>query len=210
MLLLWGLQVGLKLKSSLQAAKDRFFDTDYVKDRIGVMRAKALMRIGGFIRTTARRSMRPRKAPSIPGQPPHTHTSDNVASLKNILFALEPSTNNVVVGPVLLNMVTQASVAGGKGFTWQGTIPELHEHGGDAVIREFQFESAERYPQGNPAKTWWRMDLRFDRSYYSGQRAKPQRRRKAHYPARPFMRPALGIAQDASKLAAAWEYALRP
>lgn len=94
-----------------------FFDRDLVAQRVRRQEAKQLSRIGAFVRTTARRSMRSggkRRVSSPPGTPPRVH----VGYLKNFLpFVFDPSTRTVVVGPLSL---TRAS----------GYVPNLLEFGG--------------------------------------------------------------------------------
>ena len=70
--------------------KDFFFDRQAVKGRMTKANRKALSKAGAFIRRRARSSLRRRKKSSEPGRPPSVHTSDRVATLKNILFAYEP------------------------------------------------------------------------------------------------------------------------
>lgn len=96
--------------------KDYFFDRQAVIDAIGKGAAKALSKAGAFVRRAARSSIRKRKKPSAPGQPPSSHTG----LLKNfIFFAYDPKTRTVVVGPEKLNRGTGA--------------PELLEFGGSTV-----------------------------------------------------------------------------
>ncbi len=69
----------------------------------GVQRAmdratrRALNKAGGWIRKTAKRSIRPRKTISQPGQPPHSHTGP----LRDLMFyGYEPYAQTVVIGPL--------------------------------------------------------------------------------------------------------------
>lgn len=108
---------GLKM-----TVKNLFFDRASVQRAVGPANAKALSKAGAFVRRRARSSMRRRKGPSAPGQPPSAHSRDAVASLKTILFAYDQRAMSVVIGPVLLN---------GS----QGSVPALHEFGGVQSIR---------------------------------------------------------------------------
>lgn len=105
--------------------KNLFFDRAHVVREVGKANAKALSKAGAFVQRRARSSMRRRKAASPPRTPPSAHSKDKHRTLKNILFAYEPSRQSVVIGPVLLN---------GEG----GSVPALHEFGGSKAIRVTQ------------------------------------------------------------------------
>lgn len=108
---------------TLKMAKENFFDTKKVMRAVDAATRKALSKIGAFVRTRARTSIRTRKATSAPGQPPSSHTGD---LKKGILFSYEPTERTVVVGPVLLNKGTDA--------------PALLEYGGETT-RERRLKS---------------------------------------------------------------------
>ncbi len=146
-----------------------------------------MSKIGAYIRNSARQSIRRRKSVSQPGSTPSAHSSDKIASLKNILFAFEPSNHVVVVGPAKLNQVNL--MAGRRNVT----VPSLHEFGGTVYIQEERWKSKD----GNTK--WWRRDLR-----RSASENKEYRSREARYPARPFMAPALQREIRNSKLIQAW------
>jgi hypothetical protein len=58
--------------------------------------ARALIKFGGFVRQTARRSMTKRKKPAPPGRPPGV----KLGTMKRLLFfAYEPREQVVVIGP---------------------------------------------------------------------------------------------------------------
>lgn len=184
-------------------AKNFFFDRKFVQQEVGKENAKALSRIGAFVQRRARSSMKrkgkARKRPtnrggkaynrwlkeitdptaSAPGSPPHTHTDDPVATLKNIWFQYDPANMSVVIGPLKLN---QRSIV--NGLLASGTVPQLHEFGGVQTIRE---------------KRVGRQWVPYGRRPRPGQ---PTRRRQARYPARPFMGPAL--AKEAPKFPSLW------
>jgi hypothetical protein len=73
---------------------------------------ESLGHAGAAIRLVARRSIRRRKGPSAPGQPPHTHTG---ALRGAILYAVEKTRERVVIGPA---------------FAGVGTSSMAHEFGG--------------------------------------------------------------------------------
>jgi len=108
---------GLTLK-----VKKMFFDRKAVQDQIGKKNAKALSKAGAFVQRRARSSLRRRKGISSPGSPPSVHSTDRVATLKNILFAYDQRTQSVVIGPLLLNGSA-------------GSVPALHEFGGRVTVR---------------------------------------------------------------------------
>jgi hypothetical protein len=150
-----------------------FFDRPAVANAINKAERKALSKIGAFIRRRARSSLRFRKRVSLPGETPSVHSRDKVASLKTILFAFQPATHSVLIGPVGLNQVNNT----GDGSK---TVPEIHEFGGAVTIREEQFRFTANRDR------WFRRDAR--------QRSSDDKRyrtRRAEYAARPFMGPAL-------------------
>lgn len=162
--------------------KDFFFDRASVIDKMGKANARALSKAGAFIRRRARSSIRRRKGISKPGQAPSAHSTDAVATLKNILFASERQGQSLVVGPVKLNQFNE-SLSGGS-----VSIPALMEFGGTVSIVE---KSTDR------GKTWRRADLRRNRRSWE-----QFRKRRAAYAARPFMGPALE--QEADNIPEAW------
>ncbi len=172
---------------TLKESKRFFFDQRSIENRIHKREHRAMSKIGAHIRRSARSSMRRRKAVSAPGSPPSAHSTDNVASLKNILFAYEPENHGVVVGPVRLNQVNLSE--GRKSVT----VPAIHEFGGTIYIQE------ERWKTKDGNAKWWRRDLRRNASAN-----KEYRSRAATYPARPFMHPALVRERSSNKLIDAW------
>jgi len=153
--------------------KDFFFDKKAVRSRMSKANRKALSKAGAFIRRGARSSLRRRKKSSQPGQPPSVHSTSSVATLKNILFAYEPQSESLVVGPVKLNQKTLLGPDLGD-----ATVPQVHEFGATVKIREAKVGKN------------WRSGVRRVRS---GQ---PVRVRAAKYPERPFMGPALEAEKD--------------
>ena len=114
--------------------KDWFFDRQEIQNRVDKGTARALSRIGAFIRTRARTDvLRRRKATSRDGQPPSVHSTDSKASLKNILFGLNPDRQSVVIGPVKLQ---GASTRGNSAIIGTYNVPEILEYGGSGRILE--------------------------------------------------------------------------
>ncbi len=84
------------LNRSLGGAKRLFLDKPAVMRLMDRKTSRFMMRMGGFIRLTARRSIRRRKAVSRPGTPP----TDRTGKLKQgIFFAFNPARRSVVIGP---------------------------------------------------------------------------------------------------------------
>lgn len=114
--------------------KDWFFDRAEVQKRIDRGTLRALSKIGAFVRTRARTDvLKRRKATSKPGQPPSVHSSDSKASLKNILFGLNPDGQSVVIGPIKLN---GANSKGHAPIRSLYNVPELLEHGGSGRVQQ--------------------------------------------------------------------------
>ncbi|MEX1016018.1 MAG: hypothetical protein WDZ31_04660, partial [Phycisphaeraceae bacterium] len=104
--------------------KRMFFDRKRVIDATDRATRRVLSRFGAFVRQTARRSIRRRKRPSRPGQPPSSH----VGLLRDrIFFGYDRERQSVVIGPAPIN---QRSPYGTT------TVPELLEEGGRVRRRE--------------------------------------------------------------------------
>jgi hypothetical protein len=97
-----------------------FFDRKAVTDKVDKAARRVLSRFGAFVRRTAKSSIRKRKKPAPPGQPPSSHTG---LLKKFIFFGYEPGRKSVVIGPVRL---------GGK----IGDAPHALEHGGTSSVIE--------------------------------------------------------------------------
>jgi hypothetical protein len=93
-----------------------FFDRIVIEDPTKAAQLKAMSKMGAFIRRRAQTSMRRRKSgPSRPGTPPNAR----VGYLRDyILFAYDPQTDTVVVGPIVY------------GRSSGGRVPNTHEFGG--------------------------------------------------------------------------------
>jgi hypothetical protein len=118
--------------------KQFFFDRQIVIDAVGKATAQNMSRAGSFIQRAARSSLRRRKSPSAPGQPPSVHTNDRAATLKNIWFTFDPANTSVVVGPLKLG---RSQLVGSD----QPTVPALHEFGGVAVVGKGNRRRRARY-----------------------------------------------------------------
>lgn len=101
----------------LHQFKAGFFDRKAVTDATDKATRRVLSRFGAFVRTRAKTSIRPRKDKiSPPNHPPYSHTG---LLRKFILFAYEPRSRSVIVGPARLN-----------GTAGRGRAPALLEYGG--------------------------------------------------------------------------------
>jgi len=98
--------------------KGAFFDSEKVLREVDKTTRKSLSRFGAYVRQGSRQSIRKRKASSLPGQPPSSHTG---LLKKFIFFAYDADTKSVVIGPALL---------GGK----LGDVTEALEHGGTTMM----------------------------------------------------------------------------
>ncbi len=175
--------IGMKLVQ----AKGGFFDSDKVQKSMDRATIRALSKFGAFVRRRARSSIRKRKASSLPGHPPSSHTG---LLRDNIYFAAE-GTQNVVIGAVRLNQLA----FDGAGQVSSEGVPALLEYGGTQTL--FEEWTGER---------WRRIDARFlgnkanilelqqsERSNLfqaNARRQRPTRKRQATYEARPYMQPA--------------------
>lgn len=180
-----------------------FFDSALVQAKVDKARIKNLSKIGAFIRTRARRSIRKRKGASQPGNPPHSH----VGLLRDgILFAYDNDSGGVVVGPRKLN---QVSVVNGQFRS--GTVPEILEYGGSIGVVEVWATWLTN--KDGTKGGWTRLDLRRRGSKKLAHLAvaDPEvvsnqvRNRTVKIAPRPFMQPALKAEITNPKLRAAWE-----
>ncbi|MDB5310675.1 MAG: hypothetical protein JWO38_4877 [Gemmataceae bacterium] len=103
----------------LARVRQTFFDSAAVMKKVPPAERKILSKAGAFVRQRAKTSIRKRKAPSAPGQPPSSHT--NVLK-KYIFFGYDPTARSVVVGPTVAGSATGA--------------PRSLEEGGTATLRE--------------------------------------------------------------------------
>ena len=98
--------------------KAMFFDRKAVTGAVDRATRKVFSKFGAFVRTTAKHSIRKRKAVSQPGNPPSSH----VGLLKKLIyFGYDPGRKSVVIGPTPLRGTAEA--------------PPLLEYGGTARRR---------------------------------------------------------------------------
>lgn len=179
------------------------FDARLVRQKVNEASFRSLGHASAAIRLTAKRSIRRRKKPSLPGQPPHTPTG----ALKRIIrYAVDRQRSTADIGPI--NEYTR-------------TIWHLHEFGG-VTQKRLRLLPAHRFRVGEFGPIRRRDAKRFTRARLmteaQARRAtrlieeeNQSRRRESRllrrYPARPFMRPALD--GNRSKLPQFWENAVR-
>lgn len=184
-----------KFGGTLEVTKQFFFDRARVVAMVNARERRAMVKIGGFIRVTAKRSMRKStktKPYSAVGQPPRYHTK---LIRDFIYFSYSPTTHSVVAGPEKLRVNPIVKPVS------QPTIPALHEYGGTAIAGSSTFVYG-------PVKDKFR-------SFNDPKRKKKTRTRllvtavlppgPRNYEPRPYMRPALAKAIEAPRLKEAWE-----
>jgi hypothetical protein len=112
------------LEMGFRQAQKAFLNTELIQKQMDRAAARILMQAGGFIRTTARRSMRRRKASSGPGEPPAAHAGQ----LRDLLFfAWDSAARSVVVGPILF---------AGRSAGQRPRVPTILEGGGTTTLED--------------------------------------------------------------------------
>jgi hypothetical protein len=123
-----------------------FFDSELVMKTVKEGERKEFGRIGAFVRTAARSSLRSRKLPSPVGSPPSIHTDigfvrtrknkagqstqKGASPLKELLFfAWDFQTESVVIGPTLFAQRRGADPG-------SSTVPRVLEEGGVETLVE--------------------------------------------------------------------------
>jgi hypothetical protein len=173
------------------AIKNWFFDRAAVQKAVSRGNLRALAKAGAFLRTRARTSLRRRKKPSAPGQPPSVHSRDSFVTLKNILFGLEPQRQAVLIGPVGLGRAGRSTAV-----VPDSTVPNVLEFGGQVSVLEEQLTYTDH---GAKVTRWIQANPRLRRVR---NRDLPQRRRRVRIAPRPFMGPALEA--EAAHIPEAW------
>lgn len=98
--------------------------------RVRIAKSRALYRVAGLVRTSAKRSIRVRRGPSSAPAPPHAHTR---AGLRAIEFVVDEAAGAAIVGPV--------KFAGSNFFN--EPVSHIHEFGGVFIARRGYW----RYPK---------------------------------------------------------------
>jgi hypothetical protein len=98
--------------------KELFFDAPRVLSAVDRATSAVLSKLGAFVRTAAKHSIRKRKAISEPGSPPSSHVG---ALRRLIFFGYDPGQRSVVIGPTPFT-----------GAAGTAEAPPLLEYGGRA------------------------------------------------------------------------------
>jgi len=123
---------------SLIRVKQLFFDRQAIMRYVDRKTLHVFKRFGAFVRLVAQRSMRKRKTPAPPGQPPSARKGQ---LRKLIFFSFDERRKSVVVGPILLRP--------------DSPVPALHEHSG---VRRYGARIA-KYPKREYMKPAFRQAL---------------------------------------------------
>ena len=100
-----------------------FFDAPKIQRRVDFAKKRNFSRMGAFIRTRARSSLRRRKRTAAVGSPPSVHSKGT--NLKTIFFFYDLAKETMVVGPVEF-----------RGRQSDRTASNIHEFGGKARMRK--------------------------------------------------------------------------
>jgi len=100
--------------------RQMFFDRGAVTSATDRATRRVLSRIGAYVRTTAKHSIRKRKRISDPGEPPSSHTG---LLRRFIFFGYDRGRRSVVIGPMRLNQKV-------------GDAPAALEYGGTSTVVE--------------------------------------------------------------------------
>lgn len=178
---------GMSFGVGLRMAKRGFFNPEVVMKGVEAAERRAMGHFGGYVRKTAIRSMRHRRAYSPPGKPPSRH----VGLIGRLTFySYDPGRGSVVVGPLRARSRRQGTM----------TVPELLEHGG----------RVRRKVTRGLLRALYRARRHTPRAgeQFKALRPKLGRRVTMHYEPRPFMAPAFEAAK--SHLPRFWKDSVRP
>ena len=112
----------------IKPSKQNMFDRLAVVSAVDAGTRRILTDFGRFVRRTARFSMRRRKDASQPGTPPSVHTG---LLRQLILYAYDPSSRSVVIGPRLLRRGSIAARTTEEG----GVVERKKRRGGVATLK---------------------------------------------------------------------------
>jgi hypothetical protein len=93
--------------------KELFFDRPKMQKLMDRTTFRTLQNFGRYTRTTIRNSLKSKKGPSAPGQPPHSHLG---LLRRLVFFFVDPRRRDVSIGPT--------------GFGGSPAVPGLLERGG--------------------------------------------------------------------------------
>lgn len=149
--------------------KHLFFDEPAIIRRLDRGTLRFLRTAGGTVRKVARRSIRRRRATSLPGRPPSSHGAGRLRS--GIRFGVDPQRDLAVVGPVPYR--ARSGPENGAAIL---------EFGSKASIGATDVEAPTEEELAAAPK-------RDNRGRFLKKKRRPRSRVK--YAARPYMRPAL-------------------
>lgn len=179
----------LEFEIALAATKNKFIDRPHIRRLMSKDKREAMAKVGSYIRTTAKRSLRtpPQKKPlkqlkskqrrnrkRKAGGPPYTHPPQRVLK-RSIFFTYDEKSQSVVAGPIKLpgaKKTTGIPVSGKK-----RTVPETMEYGGRVKLVSSYDYTVSR----------WRKKAKYKTT-------------TVKYPAFPYMRPALAKATQAGPM----------
>lgn len=214
------------LSLGVEQAKDLFFDRERVMAAVARGKRAALSKGAALVRLIAKRSIRKRKGPSKPGNPPHSHKGQ----LRNLLFyAYDPNTESAVAGPARLTRSTEAPATlefGGSvpsGFRDRRRVRKVGD-GGEIRVSGGRFSGPGRgkggrfTSRGQTTKrvdasggsvfvTYTRLDTAAQAARATAINADLYRPGRVRIEPRPYMGPALRIASPA--LPSHWKNSVR-
>ena len=176
--------------------KKMFLDTPKIQKQMKDPERKAMNQALGYIRKVSKNSLtRAKLARSAPGKPPKTRQSGDM-NLKKILYYYDARKSMGLVGPVKFNK---------RNFDQSGKpidrpLPQFFEFGGSAAVREYIWQDV----KSGKSTGYMRYD-ELPKSKRSRMRPTQKRVRRVVYGARPFMGPALELADREGKILDAWK-----
>ncbi len=186
-------------------AQRNFFDRKVVQDALGRETAKAMSRVGGFVRTTARRSIRParrlktsempedlaayfklnpdRQRPFVSSQPGEAPRGRTKRLRGSILYAYDARTASTVIGP--------AQFPGSR----SGDSPQVLEFGGMSYVSIIEPPKKKKKKQAATAgQAEGLRKAAAEGRLKKRPRSKPNiLQTRVRVEPRPFMRPALNV-----------------
>lgn len=117
-----GTKFAVRPPRGIAATKALFLNRSAIANAVDRGRRTALVRGGGYVRKTARNSIKKRKGPSRPGRPPHSRTGLLRA---HIYFSWDPGSQTVVIGPAA--------------FAKPTGVPKILERGGSRPSRRNEY-----------------------------------------------------------------------
>ena len=171
-----------------------FFNESKVFDPMRKQTEKSLFKVGGFLRTTARRSITSKQFESAPGTPPHFRKSLTIFFIRT--FDERGEGRFEFTGKDAREKATEFAKASGTKVERE-KVPIKR---GGALKKSISFLV-------NRSKLKVEIGPAFSKAARTGglhEFGGKSRKLKGRYPARPFMKPALDKASRSGKLASFW------